>query len=389
MRVVIVGGGVIGLLAAVNCVMDGHRVLVCDQSDIPFPGAASFDQHRALRALHLEDPSLTAAAVRAHHRWTSLERLLATRFYEQAGALTVLAPQDVPRARDMLASAGSPPRVIAAGDLAASYPHVRFPAGVEAVVESRAGILLADRLLSACANWLRQHDRASLRPHGKVVGIDASCPAVHLANGDLVRGDAVLVAAGPWSRALLAPDLAGHLVLHRQSMIYLRVPAPDLAAWQATPSIRPIGPDRDTWMIPPVAGTPLKVSAASACRVTDEVNGNATPPLWRDHLIQVATAAIPAFDTSWLAGTRDCYYLAQPSGRPMLAVLADRVISFAACAGTSFKFAPLIAQALAERLTGAAPAPTGLRSIDDTIAAVPPGTAAARRQTHPATRGAL
>jgi sarcosine oxidase len=388
MRVVIVGGGVIGLLTAVSCVMAGHRVLVLDQSGIPFTGAASFDRHRALRALHLDDLPLTAAAVRAHRRWTDLERLLATRFYEQVGALTVLSPGDLPRAHDMLTSAGSQPRVITAPELAASYPHIRFPAGAGAVVESRAGILLADRLLMACADWLRQHDSASLRPHSAVVSIDAGSPAVQLANGDSVRGDAVLVATGPWSRALLPPELAGRLVLYRQSMIYLHVPSPDLAAWLATPSVRPIGPDKDTWMIPPVGGTPLKVSAASACRVADEVTGNATPPFWRDHLIGVAAAIVPAFDASWLAGTRDCYYLSQPPASPMLAVLADRVISFAACAGASFKFAPLIAAALAERLAGGRPAPTGLRFIDDPIAVVPGGTAAVRPLTRPAMRGA-
>jgi hypothetical protein len=73
----------------------------------------------------------------------------------------------------------------------------------------------------------------------------------------------------------------------------------------------------------------------------------------------------------------------------MLAPVADQVISFAACAGASFKFAPLIAQALAERMTGAVPVPTGLRFIDDPIEAMPPGTAAIRCQPRPAMRGAL
>ena len=67
MRIVIAGGGVMGLLTAVSCVSAGHEVVLVDQAGIPFPGAASFDRHRVLRALHLDDPLATAAAVRAHH----------------------------------------------------------------------------------------------------------------------------------------------------------------------------------------------------------------------------------------------------------------------------------------------------------------------------------
>src|SRR6516165_5792112 len=112
MRIVIVGSGVIALLTAVTCVSDGHEVVLIEQGDIPFPGAASFDRHRNLRALHLGDPAATAAVVRAHYRWIDLQRQLSARFYEQVGALTVLPPQDLPVACAMLTEAGSSPLVL-------------------------------------------------------------------------------------------------------------------------------------------------------------------------------------------------------------------------------------------------------------------------------------
>jgi glycine/D-amino acid oxidase-like deaminating enzyme len=371
MRIVIAGGGVIGLLTAISCVNAGHSVIVLDQSGIPFSGAASWDRHRALRALHLGDPLATSAAVRAHHRWQEMEQLLAIRCYQQVGALAVLPEVDLPGAHDLLASAGSRPRVIGPGQLAAAYPHIRFPAGAGAVVESLAGVLLADRVLAACADWLRSQDRAVLRPHCRVVSVNEQSPAVLLADGELVGGDAVLLATGPWSRALLPARLADQLVLHRQSMLYLQVPAGDAAAWSATPSIRSIGRDGGTWLIPPVADTPLKISAASACRIATAVGNSQTPARWREHLTEVAAAAIPGFDTSWLAGARDCHYLADASGGPVLAMLAGQVAAYAACGGGSFKFAPLIAGALTARLTGGEAAPTGLPAIDSPCQARP------------------
>ncbi|HEY4853017.1 MAG TPA: FAD-dependent oxidoreductase [Streptosporangiaceae bacterium] len=388
MRIVIVGGGVIGLLTAVRCVSAGHEVVLVDQADIPFSGAASFDRHRALLALNLDDPAVTAAAVHAHHRWIGLQHLLSARFYEQVGALSVLPSEHLSVAQTMLTDAGSWARVLNPDELASSYPQIRFPAGASAVFESRAGVLLADRVLAACADWLRWRSRAELRPHTRAVSIDSGSAAVRLAGGEVVRADALLLAIGPWSRALLAPELAGELVLYRQSMIYCQVPPSDAAAWSATPPIRSLGTDGGVWLVPPVAGTPLKLSAASACRAVVEIDGNTTPPYWRDHLIDAVSATIPGFGADWLIGARDCYYLARTSARGlMLAVLADRVVSYAACGGLSFKFAPLIAQSLAERLIGAVPAPTGLQPIDGGIVRPSSGTAGSHRQTRPVMRG--
>jgi sarcosine oxidase len=378
-RIAIAGSGVIGLLTAVNCVSAGHDVVLLDQAAIPSAAATSSDLHRVLRTLH-DDPSATAAAVRSHRRWIDLEHLLSTRFYEQVGALTVLPADQVPAARAVLDGAGSWSLVLNSGELASSYPQVRFPAGASAIFELLAGVLLADRILAACVAWLRRHSLAELRPHARVVSVAAgrNGPAVRLAGGEVLRADGLLLATGPWSRPLLAPELASELVLHRQSMIYCQVPAPEAAAWSAAPSIRSLGADGGTWLVPPSAGTPLKLSDTSVCRVVPEVGDNTTPPHWRDKLIGKARLVIPGFDPGWVTGARDYYYLGRgPGGGPMLAVLADQVLAYAACGGSSFKFAPLIAQSLAERLTGAEPAPTGLHAIDGGAVHASHGTAAA------------
>jgi sarcosine oxidase len=381
MRIVIVGSGVIALLTAVSCVSDGHEVVLIEQADIPFPGAASFDRHRTVRALHLDDPAATAAAVRAHYRWIDLQRQMSAAFYEPIGALTVLPAEDLPAACAMLTEAGSRARVLYPDELASHHSHLRFPVGASAVLESHAGVVLADRLLVSCVEWLGRHPQAELRPHRRAVSVEGAA-AIRLADGEMIRGDAVLLATGPWSRALLPPDLAGALVLHRQSLVYCDVPAADAAAWLATPAIVSLGTEGGAWLVPPVAGTPLKLSAASACRVVPEIGDNTTPSCWRDHLVDAFTEVIPGFDAGWLVGARDCYYLSRAAARgPVLAVLCDRVMSFAACGGSAFKFAPLIAQSLAGRLTGGDPAPTGLRSIDGEVVPVSSGTHTRRRPT--------
>jgi hypothetical protein len=92
----------------------------------------------------------------------------------------------------------------------------------------------------------------------------------------------------------------------------------------ATPRILSLGADGSAWLVPPVAGTPLKLSAASAYRVAERLGDHATPAQWRN-LTDAFAAVIRGFQVGWLAGARDCYYLERGSdGGPMLAVLTDR-----------------------------------------------------------------
>jgi sarcosine oxidase len=390
-RIVIVGGGVIALLTAVNCASAGHEVVLVDQADIPFSGATSFDRHRVVRALHLDEPAWARPAVRAHDSWISLQYLLSTTFYKRVGALAVVAPEDADRAKAMLDDAGSQASIVGPDELATRYRHVGFVPGATAIFESHAGILLADRVLAACTGWLRWHACAQLHPHRKAVEIDVANAAVRLADGELVKGDAVLVAAGPWSRSLLDPGLAGELVLHRQSLLYCEVPGPQAALWAATPTVTSLGRESGAWLVTPVAGTPLKLSASGAERVVTELGDNTTPPHWRDYLIDTFAGIIPGFSTEWLVDSRDCYYLTGAAGGPVLAVLGDNVLSYAACGGSSFKFAPLIAQNLAERLTGTEPVPTGLCPLDHPLdrrnLVQPPVSAPSTRPAHLLTRG--
>ncbi len=388
MRILTVGGGIMALLTAINCVSAGHDVMLVEQADIPSPVGASFDRHRAMRALHLDDSAATAAAVRAHHRWIRLQDLLSAEFYEQVGALTALPHGQLSAARAMLTHAGSRARILDSDELASNYAHVGFPSGASAVFESHAGVLLADRVLTACVGWLRRHPNARLYPHRRAVDIDVDRTTVRLADGAVLTGDALLLAIGPWSRALLPPDLAGELVLHRQSMLYCKVPVPDAVAWSATPTVTSLGTQGGEWMVTPVANTPLKLSAAIAGRVVTEIGDNTTPPYWRDRLIDSFAAVVPGFRADWLIGARDCYYLARAAtGGPMVAMLSDRVVSYAACGGSSFKFAPLIARSLAQRLTGTDPAPTGLDYLDGWGVRTPHRAAVDPLQAHPVRRG--
>ena len=361
MRVVVVGGGVIGLLTAVECVRSGAEVDLVEQAGLPSPLASSYDHHRVVRTLHRGDPLLTIAAAGLHQAWVETERRLGGRFYHRTGVLTVAA--DIEADLAVLSGIGASARALSGRELPARYPQLRFRPGQRAILEPAAGTVLADRALLAATRWLRGHPAVRIHSHRRVDRV-AESGAVCLADGQVLAADSVVVAAGAWSRALLPAALAASLTLKRQTMLSYS-PGWFPTAWSRSPAVLGLGSDGDAWLIPPVAGTPVRLSAASACRTVPGLADRQTPDTWRTHLTRRFSTLLTAFESASVTGATEGYYLTDESGQgPLLVRLGDPVWVFAACGGMSFKFAPVLARALAERALGHPPRPTGLESVD-------------------------
>ncbi|MDQ1740151.1 MAG: hypothetical protein QOE53_1803 [Pseudonocardiales bacterium] len=361
MRVVVVGGGVIGLLTAVECVRAGAEVDLVEQAGIPSAAATSYDQHRVIRTLHRGEPLLSIAAAGLHEAWVETERRLGGRFYHRTGVLTLSTDIDADLA--VLVGTGVPLRALSGRDLSARYPQLRVKPAQQAILEPAAGAVLADRALLSAARWLRGHPAVRTHSHRRVTKVTDSA-SVELADGRVLASDSVVVAAGPWSRALLPAALGASLTLKRQTMLSYS-PSWFPTAWSRSPAVLGLGSTGDAWLMPPVAGTPVRLSAASACRTVAELTDRQTPGTWRTHLVRRFSALLTAFEPAAVTGATEGYYLTDEAGQgPLLVRLGDGVWAFAACGGMSFKFAPVLARALADRALGHPPRQTGLESID-------------------------
>jgi glycine/D-amino acid oxidase-like deaminating enzyme len=350
---------VIGLLTAVECVRAGATVELVDQAGIPAPLATSNDRYRVVRALHRGDAGLTLAAAQARHEWAGLERMLGARFFHRTGALTVMPETAVPDSRALLAAAAEPAQEVPNAALLARYPQLRLGTGLAAIFEPAAGTVLAGEALAAVANWLREQPGVTLRPGHKVADV-TEAGTVRLADGSVLDGDGIVIAAGPWSRDLLPDAVGDDLVLYRQTMLAY-TPAP---AWPGMPVVLGLGPERDTWLIPPVAGTAARLSAGSACRPVPAMTDRDAPARWREHLIERFATVLAGFDPGQVDGAGDGYYLSDRAGLgPRLAAIGKGPTwIYAACGGLSFKIAPLMARALADRVMGRSARATGLES---------------------------
>lgn len=344
--VVIVGAGVTGLVTAIGCALAGHRVTVLDRGPIPNPASTSSDQHRALRILRPDDLDGTRRMVEARRRWLELESLLQTRIFRPVGVVTACTPDELDLALDTARQVGLPAVAVSPDTL----PPVVFPAGTRGVFDPDAGVLLADQFLRAAAGWLAAHPTVALRPRCRVASIDDH--RVALADGAALAADVVLVAAGPWNI-----DLVGlPVVLHRQTMVYLRPPRNLVGWWASAPGVGRIGADRRAWLLPPGRGTALKISSDAVCRevatITDpnpapdpdpDPAPEPGPEPWVDRLL-AEPILTDAADYAVLA-VRDCHYASDPvTGGPVLTRIRPSVWSRPACGGTGFSTAPLVAR---------------------------------------------
>ncbi|MEU7551351.1 FAD-dependent oxidoreductase [Streptomyces sp. NPDC044571] len=348
------GAGVTGLLTAVECARAGHRVTVLDRGPIPNPRSSSHDQHRVIRTFHPDDTAATRRMTAARSRWRELETLLATPLCRPVGVVTARPREQLAADTAAAAEAAVPVETLEPERL----PHLEFPAGTAGLLDVEGGVLLARRVLRAAARWLAGQDGVTLRPYCPVVEIDTDSAKVTPAAGEPLVADLVLVAAGPWSR-----DLVPHPVsLYRQTMVYLRPPGDTARWWDGAPAAGGLGADGRGWVVPPGDGTLLKISSDAVCRevaATEDVEGEGQLP-WAGQLAR--TAPLSEIERYTVAAVRTCHYAVGADvtaagdaggdgpGGAVLARVGLAVWSRAACGGSGFSQAPLVAGRIVDAL---------------------------------------
>ncbi|MFB6812737.1 NAD(P)/FAD-dependent oxidoreductase [Streptomyces sp. NPDC056387] len=341
--VLIVGAGVTGLLTAVQCARAGHRVTVLDRGPVPNPRSSSFDQHRVIRTLSPDGADATRRMAAARHRWRELEGLLGARLHRPVGVVTAWPRERLAALTAPAAETGARVRTVEPREL----PHLEFPPDTVGVRDEAGGVLLADRVLNAAARWLAGHPAVTLRPYTAVTGVDADTGTVRVADGGSLGADLVLLAAGPWTRELAGPPV----VLHRQTVVYLRPPADAAQWWEHAPAAGGLGADGRAWAVPPGAGTLLKISSDAVCRAVDSTaDGEAEDQgPWAERL--AAAPPVTGLHRYTVAAVASCHYTAAAdTGGPSLARVGPALWSRAACGGSGFSAAPLVADRIVDVL---------------------------------------
>jgi glycine/D-amino acid oxidase-like deaminating enzyme len=353
MKITIVGAGIMGLSSAWALARAGHDVSVYDQSLVPNPLGSSVDQHRLIRHPYGADRGYTRMIGRAYDAWDALWRDLGETHYAPTGTL-VLETGDTLWGEASAASLEAeaiPFRRLTADDIARDFPlvdarNVRFGLQLDS-----GGTLFADRIVAALARWVGRQGNVRLAMQTPVDDVDPDRARVRLADGAVVDADAVIVAAGPWAPRLV-PGLSARVTPSRQVVIYLEPPAETAEAWARHPMILDIDPAAGFYLVPPRAGTGLKVGNHGFTLTGDPDRDRIAGEEEARTIMALCTQRIRHFDRYRLAEAKTCFYDVQPQERFIVERLGRQGWVMSGFSGHGFKFGPALAVELARAVAG-------------------------------------
>jgi glycine/D-amino acid oxidase-like deaminating enzyme len=359
MRAIVVGAGIMGLCAAWALRRAGHDVVVYEQGPIPNPLASSCDEHRLTRFTYGAMTGYARMVQDAHAAWDRLWGDLGQSHFQPTGTLVVARAEGgwVEASMRCLETMGLPAEVWSPAMLAERLPFLRFEHARFALFTPTGGVLYARRILEDLGRWLSRHGIA-LHAHSRVAEIDVDRAVIRTEGGGTDRGDALVVAAGPWSPDLV-PSLRGRVTPSRQVALYLEPPAEALPAWHAAPMVLDqIEAARGGfYAVPPVGGTPLKVGDHGfSLRGHPDLERTATDTD-RAQPLAVARTRLVDFERYRALEARTCFY-SVADGERFIVEPRGRAWVLAGFSGHGFKFGAVIGEAIAEALTGRRPAET-------------------------------
>jgi glycine/D-amino acid oxidase-like deaminating enzyme len=349
MRVIVVGGGVMGLSCAWALGRGGHEVDLYDQDPIPNPRGSSFDRHRLIRYAYGDRAGYTRMVAEAYRAWDLVWADLGEQLYVPTGTLVVATADE----QWALASAAAAESLgqhacwFERAELEREQPLFLAAGLTRALYLDSGGVLLADRILQAMAARLRERG-CRLHARHRVAGVDLEQARVRLDDGRTVEADRVVVAAGAWVRRLL-PELP--VKPSRQVVVYLDPPADLAPLWQRAPMVLDIDVDSGFYLVPPVAATRLKVGDHRFSLAGDPDGDRTATAEETRAVLELCRGRLRRFEDYRLAEARVCFYTVAPEER-FIVELRGRGCLVSACSGHAFKFGSVIGLAVAEALDG-------------------------------------
>jgi sarcosine oxidase len=255
-HIIVVGAGAVGLSCARAALKRGHRVTVLEQGPLPNPQSASYDQHRMIRYQYGDAEGYTRMVGEAFGAWDRLWQDIGERHFVATGTFGVSleANDEIQLTVPTFKRLGISHELMDGAAAERLCPQLTLPASAQGLYQADGGVLFADRIVDSLLAWVRGQG-GELRSQSKVAHIDTFSSRVTLDNGDVLQGDAVVVAAGAWLPGLM-PQL-DDLPIWRQAVCYVDAPQQYLADWANGPCLTDLGIG-DNYALAPAGGTGLK-----------------------------------------------------------------------------------------------------------------------------------
>ncbi|HLJ54281.1 MAG TPA: N-methyl-L-tryptophan oxidase [Chthonomonadaceae bacterium] len=361
MRVIVLGVGGVGAMAAWQLAAAGCEVIALEQHQIDHDRGSSHGDSRIVRRVY-HDPDYTRMMGGAYALWSELMADAGdNRLFVPCGGIyfgPAYGP-DLAEAEAALNAADVPYERFDAAECARRYPAVRLEPDEAALYEPSMGYARASRAVRA-AVALAARLGATVREASRAAAIEPGSAgvAVRLDTGERIEADRLVVAAGPWTGPLLhALGVELPITVTRQPYVHLE-PArrPELFGEDRFPVWIDCG--ANAYGFPRLGDLPgVKIGIHDFGEATDpESVARGVRPEDRATAIAYAEHRFPDLsDTS--VYEKVCLYSVTPDTHFIIDTMpgCDRVITISACSGHGFKFTPLMGRIAADMCTGRPP----------------------------------
>jgi sarcosine oxidase len=351
--VIVAGLGAMGSAATASLARRGVRVLGLDRFHPPHDRGSSHGESRVIREAYFEHPLYVPLVRAAYERWRELEARTGRHLLLPTGVLLVGEPSSelVAGARKSAEEHGVPCEPLTRAQIRSRYPAI-VPAGdAVGLYEPGGGVLFPEACIeafldeAATAGAVLEFDEPLLRFRATATSVEVETTRGAYSAGRL------LLAAGAWIPALVPglPLEVERQVLHFFDGLDSRFAAGALPVFLIEETAETL------WYGVPDLGQGLKAAlhhrgAASTADTIDRAirddDVEAVRRLLRQHLPEADRP--PSRSTVCMyTNTPDSHFLIdEHPGAP-------RVLLASACSGHGFKFASILGELLADRLSGA------------------------------------
>jgi glycine/D-amino acid oxidase-like deaminating enzyme len=355
-RIVVAGGGVFGVTAAIELRKRGHAVVLVDPGPVPHPLAASTDISKVVRLEYGADEPYTALAEKAIEGWRRWNRDLGPLYHETGLLLlrrTPLAPGTLEHdSFQTVSRRGHRPEQLDAAAVRARFPAWNTERYRHGTYDPEGGFVESGK---AIASLVREARRLGVELREGVAFARLLDDGIVSTAGERIAGRQVVLALGAWTPYAL-PSLApefrstGHPVFHlapndRDLFLPQRFPV-FCADIQSTGYYGfPAHPESGVVKIARHgAGRPMHPESPARSVTAEETR----------QMREFLAATFPVLHEAPVVYTRICLYCDSPDGHFWIARDPERprVVVASGDSGHAFKFAPVLGALVADVVEG-------------------------------------
>lgn len=199
--VIVVGAGIFGLAAATELAARKHRVAVVDRFGSGHPATSSTGRSRGIRIAY-DHPFYVSLAQDAIRRWRDLERLSGQQILHLTGQVDFGLANKLAAIASAVREAGGAIDELDASGLNRKLPRLLTAPGDAGLFHAQAGTVLSDAGMTALKAKVLAQGVTLIEPE-RVIAIEPGSPTHVMTEQRRLTALTVVVAAGPWSGALL------------------------------------------------------------------------------------------------------------------------------------------------------------------------------------------